>query len=598
VTFAMTLEEMNARERVLAAINRQPLNVSSLHPFSLSWRIAMLLLCVCLPTGCVPGASPQQTAPAAAITVPIAVETVALPPSDRCAGIFVTHRLDFTTGTRLREIGTYVSNGAGVAVNDLNNDGLLDIVFASVDGQSAILWNEGDLKFSIETLDARFTRGVAIVDVDADGWNDIIFTHRGLESVSYWRNLGSHSASHPSPLASRPIFEQQSLSGIDHYAYAMAWGDVNGDGRLDLVTGSYGAELIQRGIDPPQDDPKAGVVLHVQQIDGGWRSEVLDRHAETLSIAILDLDGDGQPEIWAANDFALDDKVWQRSGEVWQAIHPFAQTSYSTMTTEWGDIANDGKLTLFTTDMNPYDIAPRTIAAWVPVINQLVPHRRADDVQIMSNVLLIKDDQGRWRDQATARGVDASGWSWDARFGDLDQDGYLDLYIVNGMIATDLFGHLHNSELVEENQAYRNRGDGSFDSAPQWQLGSTASGRGMIMADMDNDGDLDIVVNNLRGFAHVQENQLCSGASLQVDLAWSGSQNINAIGAQLALHTDKGVLRRDVRASGGYLSGDPVRVHFGFPAEARLDRLEIEWPDGEVSLVDAPLRNSLLKVTR
>ena len=166
------------------------------------------------------------------------------------------------------------------------------------------------------------------------------------------------------------------------------------------------------------------------------------------------------------------------------------------------------------------------------------------------------------------------------------------------MIAADLFGHLSNGELVEENQAFRNRGDGSFDRAPQWQLGATASGRGMIMADMDNDGDLDIVVNNLRGFAHLHENQLCSGASLQVDLAWSGSQNINAIGAQLALHTDKGILRRDVRSSGGYLSGDPVRMHFGFPADARLDRLEIQWPDGAVSVVSAPPHNSLLTVTR
>jgi len=525
------------------------------------------------------------------VTAPVNVDTRSLTSSERCAGAFVTHRLDFTTGTRLREIGTYISNGAGVAVNDLNNDGLLDIVFASVDGQSTILWNEGNLAFTTATLAARFTRGVAIVDVDADGWNDIVFTHRGLESLSYWRNLGNDGATHA-------IFEQQALPGIDHYAYAMAWGDVNGDGLLDLVTGSYGAELIQHGIDPPQDDPKAGVVLHTQQADGGWRAQVLDRHAETLSIAIVDLDGDGQPEIWAANDFALDDKVWQRSGDAWQHIHPFAQTSYSTMTTEWGDIANNGSLALFTTDMNPYDIAPRTIAAWVPVINQLVPHHRADDVQIMSNVLLVNDGQGQWRNQATRRGIDASGWSWAARFGDLDQDGYLDLYIVNGMIATDLFGHLHNSELVEENQAYRNRGDGSFDRATQWQLGSKASGRGMVMADMDNDGDLDIVINNLRGFAHLFENQLCTGAALQVDLVWLENPNNNAIGAQLALHTDQGILRRDVRASGGYLSGDPGRIHFGFAANARLDKLEIKWPDGAMSVVPALPEHGLLTVTR
>ncbi|HAJ38145.1 MAG TPA: CRTAC1 family protein [Chloroflexi bacterium] len=554
---------------------------------SLTRFVVPLLLAGCL-------CSAQQThLPATTVAPPlhtVATTVVATPlqASVVCSGAFVTHRLDFTTGTRLREIGTYISNGAGVAANDLDNDGDLDLVFASVDGEGEILWNEGNLQFTSAPLDDRFARGVAIVDANADGWNDIVFTHRGLEGVTYWRNLGG---------APRPTFARTPLPGVDHYAYAMAWGDVDGDGDLDLVTGSYGAELKQHGIDAPEDDPQAGVVLHLQG-DDAWTAQTLDPHAETLSIAILDVTNDSQPEIWAANDFALDDRLWQRDGDVWHQIHPFAQTSYSTMTTEWGDIANDGRRALFTTDMNPYDISPRNLAAWMPVLNQLVPHNRADDVQVMANVLLIGDGRGGWQNQATARGVDATGWSWDARFGDLDQDGYLDLYIVNGMIAADLFGHLPNGELVEENQAYRNRGNGSFDRMPQWQLGATASGRGMIMADIDNDGDLDIVINNLRGFAQLYENQLCSGANLQVDLTWSGSQNIHAIGAQLALHTDKGILRRDVRASGGYLSGDPVRVHFGIPAEARLDRLEIEWPDGKVSLVDAPPRNNLLTVTR
>ena len=350
--------------------------------------VVPLLLAGCL-------CSAQGThAPAVDITPPprtVAVRIAAAPlaETNACSDAFVTHRLDFTTGMRLREIGTYISNGAGVAANDLDNDGNLDLVFASVDGEGEILWNEGNLQFTSAPLDDRFARGVAIVDVDADGWNDIVFTHRGLGGVTYWRNLGG-DASRSSPLAPRPTFERQSLPGVDHYAYAMAWGDVDSDGDLDLVTGSYGAELKQHGIDPPEDDPKTGVVLHLQQ-DGAWASQVLDPHAETLSIAILDVTGDGQPELWAANDFALDDKLWQRDGDAWALIHPFAQTSYSTMTTEWGDIANDGRRALFTTDMNPYDISPRTMAAWVPVLNQLVPHNRADDVQVMANVLLVGD---------------------------------------------------------------------------------------------------------------------------------------------------------------------------------------------------------------
>ena len=117
-------------------------------------------------------------------------------------------------------------------------------------------------------------------------------------------------------------------------------------------------------------------MLYLQQ-DGVWAPQVLSRDAETLSIAIVDLTGDGQPEIWAANDFALDDMVWQRIGGAWQAVHPFDQTSHSTMSIEWGDIANDGRLALFSTDMNPYDISPRTMAEWVPMMNQIEEHREA-----------------------------------------------------------------------------------------------------------------------------------------------------------------------------------------------------------------------------
>ena len=553
----------------------------------------LLTACLCSAQGQhLPVTSPLPPSRVVSTTVARA----ALAGESGCSDAFVTHRLDFTTGTRLREINTYISNGAGVATHDLDNDGDMDLVFASVDREAQILWNEGDRTFTPQTLDDRFGRGAAIIDVDADGWNDIVFTHRGLDGVSYWHNQGGRT-SRSSSLPSRPTFERQSLPGVESYAYAMAWGDVDGDGDLDLVTGSYGVELLQHGIDPPTADPRSGIMLHVQE-NGVWQPHVLSREAETLSIAIVDLTGDGRPEIWAANDFALDDLIWQYTGKNWQAVHPFAQTSHSTMATEWGDIENNGKLALFTTDMNPYDISPRTIAEWVPMMNKIKQHREAGDPQIMANVLLVPQVSGRWENIATARGVDASGWSWAARFGDLDQDGWLDLYVVNGMIAADMFGHLTNGELVEENQAYRNRGNGNFTPEPRWQLGSTASGRGMVMSDMDGDGDLDIVVNNLRGFAQLFENQLCTGSSLLVDLAWPAEANRAAIGARLALHTDRGTFHRDVRASGSYLSGESTRVHFGLPAGVTANMLEITWPDGaRSSIMDVPTDQQII-VTR
>jgi hypothetical protein len=526
-------------------------------------------------SGAVMAASLPDT-PVAVKSRPLGANASAAPV---CSNAFVTHRLPFSTGTRLREIGTYISNGSGVAANDLDADGDIDLVFASVDGANAILWNNGlgeeSLQWELQELDSRFARGAAVVDVDADGLLDILFTHRALEPISYWRNTGSPEER----------FVRSTLPGVDGYAYAMAWGDVDADGDLDLVTGSYAAELKQHGIANPSEHPLAGLVLYERQGEGFVR-RLLDPNAETLSVALLDLDGDGQNEIWVANDFFARDQVWERNGDEWLLTEPFAATSHSTMSTDWGDLANDGRLALFSTDMNPYDISPQTLAQWLPMMTVMGDHREANDPQLMANVLLVPPAAAandRWEDAATARGVSATGWSWAGRFGDLDRDGYLDLYVVNGMIAADMFEYLPNHELVEENQAFRNRGDGSFAQAPEWQLGSTASGRGMVMADLDGDGDLDIAVNNLRGFAQWFENQLCGGSSVEVLLEQPHSANRSAVGAVVRLQTDDGVQRRDVRASGGYLSGDPLRLHFGLPAGAEPQLMEITWPDGAVS---------------
>jgi hypothetical protein len=455
--------------------------------------------------------------------------------------------------------------------------------------------------FIPEELDDRFGRAAATVDVDGDGLLDIVFTHRGVEPPSFWHNTGAGSpAATKDAASSSGRFVRATLPGVDGYAYAMAWGDVDRDGDLDLVTGSYAAELKQHGIGDPSQEPRAGLALYERQGDRFVR-RLLDPNAETLSIALLDLDGDGQTEIWAANDFAERDGVWERQDGAWVRTEPFATTSHSTMSTDWGDLANDGQLDLFSTDMNPYDISPQTLAKWLPMMNQIGEHREADDPQLMANVLLAPEGAGQhrtWQDAATARGVSASGWSWAGRFGDLDRDGYLDLYIVNGMIAADMFGYLPNYELVEENQAFRNLGDGSFAPAPEWKLGSTASGRGMVMGDLDDDGDLDIVVNNLRGFAQWFENRTCGGGSVEVVLRQPAGRNLNAVGAVVALHTDRGIQRRDVRASGGYLSGDPLRLHFGLPEGARVEMLEITWPDGAVSQVAAPPAAARLIVTR
>jgi enediyne biosynthesis protein E4 len=386
------------------------------------------------------------SAPSVAVTV----KTQPLTTDAACERRFVAHQLPFATGVRIREINTYESNGAGVALGDLDGDGDLDLVFASIDREAAILWNEGDLNFTAEALPALFTRAVNIVDVAGDGRLDLVFTHRGLEPPSYWRNEGG---------AGRPRFAAETLAGVDAYAYSMAWADLNGDSALDLVTGSYNVELQQQGIDQPEQDARAGIHYFERQ-GGGFVAQLLSPQAQALAVGLVDLTGDQQLDIWVANDFVQQDSFWLRDETVtssWRATRPFHQTSHSTMSIDWGDVGNAGLPAFLTTDMNAEDISVATMAAWLPVIAKLEQPHGANDPQIMANVLQMPNGIGRWRNQAARSGIDATGWSWAGKFGDLDNDGWLDLYIVNGMIAQNLFGHLPNSELVEANQAFQNR---------------------------------------------------------------------------------------------------------------------------------------------
>jgi len=521
-----------------------------------------------------------------------------------CTTRFVAHDLAHVTTVAAEPISMFDGAGSGVAVNDLDNDGDIDIVLANLAGLNTILWNQGELRFTQETLSHGNSRGVTTVDVDADGWFDIVFT-TPPGSISYWRNLAGDSAG--------SYFEQKTLTGVREPAYSMNWADFDADGDLDLVTGSYDAALEKMLGSSFMLSNGAGIFFYENQTRVNQnRAEqlpyfVADRLAEranALALLTTDLNVDGRIDLLAGNDFVLYDQAWYQSENGWIAAEIFVQTTHSTMSFDVGDIDNDGSAELFATDMQPYADDVNTKAAWQPMLEMMTLGTVPDDPQIMENVFQVRNVENRFENRAAAVGVDATGWSWSAKFGDLDNDGFLDIYVVNGMISNELFRHLPNSELVEENQALRNvrvRDSGSnrrFDPALTWGLNGKRSGRGMSMADFDNDGDLDIVVNNLLSAAQLFENQLCGGSSLEIDLLWPASQNRRAIGAQLFVQTDEGRYMRTVQAASGYLSGDAARIHFGFPSGTLIQQIEIRWPDGVQSIIRNIASNQLVRITR
>ena len=370
------------------------------------------------------------------------------------------------------------------------------------------------------------------------------------------------------------------------------------DGDLDAVAGSYDVDLEQRFGFQFMRFREGGGVYYYENRGDTFASTRLAEKSQALAVAFADLNQDGKPYILVGNDFSTLDQAWQQTNDGWRKAHPFSVTTHSTMSFDLGDIDNSGHPALFATDMKPYDQSVRTLARWRPMMERMPHDTFVGDPQIMENVLQVRDRTGIYHNEAYAHSLDATGWSWSAKFGDLDNDGHLDLYVVNGMLAADLFDYLPGHELVEENRAFRNQGNGMFRLMPGWGLGSKRSGRGMSMADLDGDGKLDIVVNNLERPAQVFENRLCGGSGLEVDLGWPESKNTRAIGARLVLRTSAGNYYRDVRASSGYLSGDPARVHFGFPADTKLDRLEIQWPDGTQSNVDGLAPQTHVAITR
>ncbi len=525
------------------------------------------------------------------LSASVVVETQPLSIDSRqCTGSFVPHRLSHVTRSDKKRIGLYQGHGAGVALADLNEDGLIDIILAGQHAPSNILWNQGGLKFRGELLDADGSRAVNAVDVDGDGRFDLVFTHSGA-SPSFWRAGGNPKQPDFTRVAKQDFINRQN-------PLVMAWGDLDDDGDLDMVGGSYDRELNSLGLGSIfAGTPVGGGVYLYTNERGSFKAFLLFNSSEALAILLTDLDADGRRDILIGNDFAPPDVAILNKPEGWVDAFPFERTTSNTMGFAEGDIDNDGRFEIMATDMKPYLADP----IWQPELEGPVSMQSEDGVQFLANTLQSRrSNVSAFSDRGKEAGVDATVWSWSVQFGDLDNDGAVDIYVVNGMFDDTLFAHLPGNELIQENQALRNDGTGHFLPAPKWGLGATESGRGMSFADLDNDGDLDVVVNNLATPSVLFENRLCGGSALEVALHWEGSPNQRAIGAQLRLHTTQGILHRKVRLSSGYLSSLPARVHFGLgKAKASdLQKLEVIWPDGHLTRIDQPPLGTLLQVQR
>ncbi|MBK8046652.1 MAG: VCBS repeat-containing protein [Anaerolineales bacterium] len=497
---------------------------------AMRWSLVAVLF-----AGLAPGLAAGQSA--ATPTVPDQVERHPLAKTSLpCIDVFAAHVLPHVTAIKGDVVRMFDANGSGVAAGDLDGDGDIDLLLGNQDGPDTLLWNDGPLAFRKEEFSNGNTRDVKLIDVDADGRLDIVLTRKS-GTLNFFHNQGAGQ------------FKRQTLPGVAAPAYLANWADLDRDGDLDLVTATYDAGLLtDHGNEYIVTSGNKGVYYYENK-NGHFSPTQLAKDSQALALIFPDLNGDGRQDILVGNDFLAPDMIWLHSDKGWQPALPFEFTTHSTMSLDYGDVNRDGAPEIFAADMKPY--SADDAMDMMPVMDDMMEGMTREQVtterQLMENMLQMQASPGKYLNLAPDWSVDGTGWSWSGKFGDLDNDGWLDLYVVNGMIEERLFAHMPRHELVEENQAFRNEDGLRFRRMPSWDLDGTYSGRGMVMVDFDEDGDLDIVINNLRGPAQLYENLLCTGDSLEVDLRWPESGNTHAMGATARLTTDQGVLLRDVR---------------------------------------------------
>jgi len=537
----------------------------------------------------------------------------------------------------------YFYNGAGVAIGDLNGDGLQDIYFTSNGGDDKLYLNKGHLHFEDITATAGvagrsdgWKTGVTLVDLDGDGKLDIYVCYSGANPIDKRRNqLFINQGNNPQGV---PHFtEEAEKYGLADGSFSTQayFFDYDGDGDLDMLLLDHNPRQFTHLDDSTVPaiekipDPMSGTKLY--RNDHGHFTDVTAAAgiqnsglSYGLSAGIADINGDGWPDIYLSNDYAVPDHLYinNRNGGFSDELpRHIGHTSLFSMGSDIADINNDLLPDIYTLDMLPESNLRQKTLFTPNNYEQFDQNLRVGFYyQYMRNMLQLNNGDGSFSEIGQVAGISNTDWSWSPLFADLDNDGLKDLFVTNGLVhdltnndfvkyrtdvltslgkdirpenILDLLQHMPSSPL--KSYLFKNSGDGRFaDSSARWGITLPANSNGAAYADLDNDGDLDLVVNNIGGPAFVYENT--TGKThhyLEIKLE-GRTPNTRGIGARVMLYYNHHRQLLEQMPTRGYESSVSPILHFGTGADKRLDSLCITWRSGKQQTIGPLTTDTLL----
>jgi hypothetical protein len=539
-------------------------------------------------------------------------------------------------------------NGGGVAIGDINNDGLADVFMTSNLGENKLYLNKGNFKFEDITAkagivqDSMWSTGVVMVDINNDGWLDIYVCNSGHMVSGHRRNqlfINNHNGT---------FTENAAKYGLDISAYTtqVSFFDYDNDGDLDcFMINNSPIPINTLNNSNRRDLPDAqwpfapflkGGGDHLYRNDNGHYTDVTKEagiHGSLISfglgVSIGDINGDGFPDVFVSNDSYERDYLYINQGngtfkdelENW-----FGHTSFSSMGADVADINNDGKPEIFTTDMLPEDeYRLKTLGAFdnIDLYNQKI--KAGFYFQYMKNCLQLNTGNGKYIDIANYSGVSATDWSWGALMFDMDNDGWNDIFVCNGVnkdvtnldfmdfFANEVFHKMvldGKKQEIDEilnkipvtpmlHRAFKNQGNLHFlDQGNAWGFTTPSFANGAAYGDLDNDGDLDMIINNENGPAFVYKNNAREiNKNHFVGVLLKGTDNNTyAIGSKISLYKGDTIFNRELIPSRGFQSSVDYKQIIGLGDRTQIDSMVILWPNRTSTKIDRPKVDSVYAI--